>query len=127
MPSFEPVKRKNLIMDIPKIVIDTNVIVSALRSKRGTSYTLILLIGKKKFELNISVPLVFEYEKVVFDPNQKIPYTKGEINKILDFIVANSNHYAIYYLWRPYLKDQKDDMVLELAFSSNSEFIVTFN
>ena len=114
-------------MNLPKIVIDTNVIVSALKSKQGASYALFLLTGKHKFEFNISVPLVLEYEKVLFDPKIKIPFTKKEIDKILNYLCANSNHHKIYYLWRPYLKDEKDDMVLELAVSSNSDYIITFN
>jgi len=110
-----------------KIVIDTNVIVSGLKSKQGTSYALLLLIGKEKFECNISVPLVLEYEKTLFDPNLKIPFSKEEREKIIDFLCANAKHYKIYFLWRPYLKDEKDDMVLELAVSSNSDYIITFN
>ncbi|MBU0677658.1 MAG: putative toxin-antitoxin system toxin component, PIN family [Verrucomicrobia bacterium] len=50
-------------MSLPKIVIDTNVFVSALRSKRGASFRLVSLIGRKKFDLSVSVPLVLEYEK----------------------------------------------------------------
>lgn len=114
-------------MNIHKIVIDTNVIVSALKSKKGTSYALFRLIGADKFELKISVPLILEYEKVLLDPKIRIPFTKDEIGKILNFICANSTHHKIYFLWRPYLKDEKDDMVLELAVSSNSEYIITFN
>ena len=114
-------------MNISKIVIDTNVIVSALKSKKGTSYSLLRLIGKGKFEYNISVPIMLEYEKVLLDSKLKIPFMKQEIEKILNFICANSNHHKIYYLWRPYLKDEKDDMVLELAVSSNADYIITFN
>jgi hypothetical protein len=33
----------------------------------------------------------------------------------------------IFYLWRPVLRDPKDDMVLELAVESQSDFIVTSN
>ena len=63
----------------------------------------------------------------MLDPKIRIPFTKDEIGKILNFICANSIHNKIYFLWRPYLKDEKDDMVLELAVSSNSEYIITFN
>ncbi len=114
-------------MKIPKITIDTNVIVAGLKSKLGTSHALLQLIGKNKFENNISVPLILEYEKVLFDPKLKIPFKKEEIVKILNFVCANSGHHKIYYLWRPFLKDEKDDMVLELAVASKSDFIFTFN
>ncbi len=114
-------------MNVPKIIIDTNVIVSALKSKKGTSHALFKLIGKQQFVCNISVPLIVEYEKVLLDPALEIPFTQTKIKKILNFVCANSNHHRIFYLWRPFLKDEKDDMVLELAVSSNCDFIVTFN
>ncbi len=110
-----------------EIVIDTNIIVSALKSKLGTSYSLVMLIGLKKFNINLSVPLIMEYEKVLLDKKLKIPFAKPDIEKYLDFICANANHHKIYYLWRPYLKDPKDDMVLELAVSGGCKYIVTFN
>jgi predicted nucleic acid-binding protein len=70
-------------MNIPKLVIDTKVIVSALKSKQGTSHALFRLIGKGKFECNISVPLVLEYEKVLLDPSLEIPFTE-EFDKFLE-------------------------------------------
>ena len=41
-----------------KVVIDTNVLVSALKSRRGASYRLISLLPSNKFSIAISVPLV---------------------------------------------------------------------
>ena len=52
-------------MKIPQIVIDTNVLVSAQRSKRGASSKLMSLIGTGLFDLHVSVPLVLEYEEVL--------------------------------------------------------------
>ena len=49
------------------------------------------------------------------------------INDLLDYICATSKHTKIYYLWRPCLKDPKDDMVLELAVAAKADFIVTYN
>jgi putative PIN family toxin of toxin-antitoxin system len=65
-------------MNIPSIIIDTNVVASALKSKQGTSYALLMLIGKERFVQNLSVPLLFEYEKVLLDPKLKIPF-RGNI------------------------------------------------
>ena len=45
-----------------KIVIDTNVLVAALRSRRGASFKLVSFLPNDKFSIAISVPLVFEYE-----------------------------------------------------------------
>ena len=38
-----------------------------------------------------------------------------------------SEHRRIFFLWRPFLKDPKDDMVLELAVEAEVEYIVTHN
>jgi predicted nucleic acid-binding protein len=67
------------------------------------------------------------FEKWHLDPSLEIPFAKEEIEKFLNFLCANSKHHKIYFLWCTYLKDEKDDMVLELAVSSNSDYIITFN
>ena len=107
------------------IVIDTNVFISALRSKRGASYKLISNIDCHKFIVNISVPLIIEYESVAKRSN--LALTDKAIDDILDFVCANSKERKIHFLWRPFLKDAKDDMVLELAVGSASSYIVTYN
>ena len=114
-------------MKKPAIVIDTNVIVSALRSRRGASYQLLMNIGKNKFDINISVPLVLEYESAAKRLIGKTKLKKKDIDDIVDYICTTANQWKIFYLWRPYLKDPKDDLVLELAVTSNSQFIVTYN
>ena len=111
----------------PKIVIDTNVIVSAFRSRRGASHKLLMHIGKNKFDINISVPLVLEYESVSKRLIGKTKLKKKDIEDVVDYICTVSKQWEIFYLWRPYLKDPKDDMVLELAVTSKSNFIVTYN
>jgi len=57
----------------------------------------------------------------------EIALSKKEIDDILDFVISNSNHWQIYYLWRPQLKDPSDDMVLELAVTANCNYIITYN
>lgn len=114
-------------MKKPQIVIDTNVVVSALRSQRGASYKLLMEVGSDKFDVNISVPLVLEYEDAAKRLIGKIRLTKRDIEDVLDYICSETKRWKIFYLWRPYLKDPKDDMVLELAVTSKSDFIVTYN
>jgi len=114
-------------MKKPRIVIDTNVVVSALRSQRGASYRLLMEIGSNKFDINISVPLILEYESAVKRLIGKIKPKISDIDDILDYICSVAKRWKIFYLWRPYLKDSKDDMVLELAVTAKSDFIVTYN
>ncbi len=114
-------------MKKPGIVIDTNVIVSALRSSRGASYKLLTAIDSNKFDINISVPLVLEYEDATKRLIGKIMLRKKDIDDILNYICSVAEHWKIFYLWRPYLKDPIDDMVLELAVTANCDYIVTYN
>ncbi len=114
-------------MDAPQIVMDTSVFVAALRSRRGASYKLLALIDSGKFVANVSVPLVLEYEDAAKRLIGQITLTARDIDHILDYICVVARHHVIFYLWRPFLKDPKDDMVLELAVSARCDFIVTYN
>ena len=51
----------------------------------------------------------------------------GTFADILDYLCMVSEHRRIFFLWRPFLKDPKDDMVLELAVEAEVEYIVTHN
>ncbi len=110
-----------------KIVVDTNVFISALKSKRGASFKLFFDTPKEKFENNISPSLIFEYESIAKRDSGNIMLSDNEIDSILDMICKWSNKCEIYFLWRPYLKDPKDDFILELAVESQSDFIITYN
>ena len=110
------------------IVIDTNVIVSALRSDMGASYSLISKLPSKKFQTALSVPLYIEYQDVLTRKSHLTgASTQEEILSFLRYFCKISSHQKIFYLWRPWLKDPKDDMVLELAVASKSQSIVTYN
>ncbi len=110
-----------------KIVIDTNVFISALKSKRGASFKLLFDTSKEKFEQTISPGLIFEYESVAKRKSSGIKLSETDIDVIIDMICDWSIKCEIFYLWRPYLKDPKDDFILELAVESQSDFIITYN
>ena len=112
---------------VRKIVIDTNVFISALRSRRGASYRLFMLLGRGDFEINMSVPLVVEYEDEAKRIAREIGLAYGDINDILDYICSVARKRVIHFLWRPFLKDPQDDHVLELAVEAGCDFIVTHN
>ncbi len=110
-----------------KIVIDTNIIVSSLHSKRGYSHKLLSIIDDERIKVFISVPVVLEYEDAIKREKSNIKFKKSEVDDFLDFICLIGEQRKIHYLWRPFLKDRKDDMFLELAVESGSDFIITFN
>ena len=114
-------------MTAPQIVIDTNVLVAGLRSQDGYAFRLLQLVGTGRFEINLSVPLVLEYEAVL---NRELPnllVSLQVVDAVINYHCAVGRHHRIYFLWRPFLRDTKDDMVLELAVKAACRFIVTFN
>ncbi len=117
----------NTSMGKTQIVLDTNIIVSALRSQQGASYRLVTLIGQADFEINLSVPLALEYEDAAKRLLGQIAMLEQDIDDILDYLCRMAQQREIFYLWRPFLKDPKDDMVLELAVSAGCAFIVAYN
>lgn len=114
-------------MSETQVVLDTNILISALRSQRGASYKVLMLIGRANFEINLSVSLMLEYEDVAKRLLGQIPLTESDVDDILDYLCQTANRREVFYLWRPFLKDPKDDMVLELAVSGGCEVIITYN
>jgi len=112
---------------LPWIVLDTNVLVSALRSRRGASYKLLSLVGKGLFDIVLSVPLVVEYESASKRQSRQLGLTHQDIDDVLDYLCSVGVHRQIYFLWRPYLRDPKDDLVLEVAVESESDYVITYN
>ena len=114
-------------MKLARIVIDTNIFVSSLRSKQGMSYQLLSFLGGRLFRPVVTVPLVVEYEKSLCDPRTEVPFTGDEIRKYLNYVCSTSDCRKVHYLWRPFLRDSNDDMVLEAAVCGQCEYIITFN
>ena len=113
---------------ILRIVLDTDVMVAALRSDRGASRRLVLAALDRDFELLLSVPLMIEYEAVLTRPEhlQEIGLTAREVNEVLDALVRVSIQVPLRFLWRPRLRDPADEMVLETAVKGGADWLVTF-
>ncbi len=114
-------------MSLPQIVIDTNVIVAGLRSRRGSAFRLLTLIDKERFDIHLSVPLVLEYTEVLLRELPNLYLSCDEVDDLIDFYCAVGVHHEIFFLWRPFLRDPKDEMVLELAVKAGCESIITYN
>lgn len=106
------------------IVLDTNVLVAALKSSRGSSFRLLSQVEHDRFILHVSTPLVTEYEAVLKRGITSL--SAEEIDDVIDFICSRAVLNKIFYLWRPVLKDPDDDFVLELAVKANAA-IITWN
>lgn len=110
-----------------KIVIDTNVLVSSLKSSNGASFKLISILPNQKFISVISVPLIIEYEAVLKRVDLPPEIKSEDIDDFIDYICEISEYQDIYFLWRPFLPDPFDDHILEVAVASDCDAIITYN
>jgi putative PIN family toxin of toxin-antitoxin system len=113
--------------NLPQVVLDTNVIYSGLRSRRGASFKLLSLLGSGRFEIHLSVPLVLEYEEVLQEKRRNLGLTEADVADVLDYLCQVAGLHEIHFLWRPRLKDPDDEMILELAVGASCDYIVTYN
>jgi putative PIN family toxin of toxin-antitoxin system len=110
-----------------QVVLDTSVLVAAVRSSQGASFRILQLVGDPRWELNLSPALLFEYEEIATIHAKKFWSEPNRLGDLLDFLIANANRPRISYSWRPILRDADDDMILELAIAAQAGFIVTHN
>ena len=107
------------------VVLDTNVLVAAPKSRNGASFQLLGLLGPDApFQLSLSVPLVLEYEMAL---RRTLGSEDKRIEPVLDYLCQVADLREIYFLWRPFLRDPGDEMVLEVAVGAQSSRIVTHN
>jgi predicted nucleic acid-binding protein len=102
------------------IVLDTCVLVSGLRSRRGASFQILSRIGTGAFELAVSVPLVVEYEDVLVRQADVIGLQAKDVEDLLDYVCSVAKRQSIFFLWRPLSPDPKDDMVAEVAVAAGA-------
>jgi putative PIN family toxin of toxin-antitoxin system len=114
---------------ILRVVLDTDVLVAALRSDLGASRQLLISALDRKIEMLVSVPLMVEYEAVLTRPEHMdaSELTAKEVNEVLDAVAKVAIPVYLRFLWRPQLKDPADEMVLETAVNGGADRLVTFN
>lgn len=111
-----------------RIVIDTSVLVAAARSRQGASFALVSSLPNPQFDLALSVALFTEWQAVLTRPEHLPPgVTAEDALGYLRYLASIAHLQDVYYLWRPFLRDPDDDMVLECAVASGSQYLVTHN
>lgn len=110
------------------ITLDTNVLVTATRSRQGASFRLLAGLPDPRCRLALSVALYTEWQDVLSRPEHLPPGMGPEdARAFLRYLVSLAHLQAVHYLWRPFLRDPDDDMVLECAVASSSRYLVTHN
>lgn len=114
-------------MNKTKVVVDTNVLYAGLYSSKGASHRILRALERGRIKTVISTALLFEYEYILQRNKSELRLSDRDIEKLLDNLCRLSAHQKIYFLWRPYLVDPKDDHILEVAVASGTEIILTHN
>ena len=109
-----------------QVVIDTDILVAAMRSKNGASHRLLSLLGDGRWRPNLTVAIALEYEAVLKRDCQRFGLTESDIDDLLDGICSEAGLHRLYFLWRPVAADPDDDLVMEAAIASHSDFVITF-
>ena len=112
-----------------KYLLDTCIIISALRSKQGASHFLLRKAILKQLPIIMHFKLLAEYHDVLTRPKMlsALIYTADEIEKILIGLVSVAEEVNPHFLWRPNLKDEKDNFLVEIAVASQPCTIITHN
>ncbi len=111
-----------------RVVFDSSVLVAAARSRQGASFALVNSIPAPEFQICLSVGLYTEWQQVLTRA-EHLPRgrTPEDARKFLRYLASQAHLQEIHFLWRPFLRDADDDMVLELAFAAGCRHIVTHN
>jgi putative PIN family toxin of toxin-antitoxin system len=108
------------------VALDTNVVVAALRSRRGASFAIVRRIGQGWVPL-ISVPLILEYEAVGKRQAELLKIPEATVEKIVRAFCFFGRETDIHFRLRPFLPDPSDEFILELAVAGRADAIVTHN
>ncbi len=112
-----------------RVTLDTNILYQALRSRTGASHGILQLVRAGDLQLAISVPVFEEYRGVLLRPSvlKETGLDHSDVEAVLDFIALAGVPTPIDFLWRPNLTDETDNMFVELAVASGSQYLITRN
>jgi len=112
-----------------RLVLDTNVIVVAMRSPKGASAALLMAARRSEVTLLANVALVLEYEAICMLAEHRVAaeLSEREASIFVDAVLAMVEPVESHFLWRPQLRDPSDELVLEAAVNGQADAIVTFN
>ncbi|HZQ47177.1 MAG TPA: PIN domain-containing protein [Verrucomicrobiae bacterium] len=110
-----------------RVILDTNVVVAAMRSRTGASFRLLATIGHAQWQSVVTPALMYEYEDVTRRPGAAPGLSPQDITNILDAIYRESLRQFVWFAWRPLSSDPSDDAILEAAIAGRCDYVVSFN
>ena len=109
--------------------MDTNVLVAAMISAKGINREVLRACFTGRAQPVIGEPLFLEYEAVLSRSAlmARSPLNASERRKLLEAFLSTCEWVDVYFGWRPNLRDEGDNHLMELAVAGGAEFIVTNN
>ena len=116
-------------MSQARVIIDSNVLVSAFTNAQGASREVLRSVLRREAVALLSIPLFMEYEAVLTRPEtqRRCPLSRAEQGQLFDAFLTGAEMVEVYYRWRPNLRDEGDNHVLELAVAAGDAPILTYN
>lgn len=110
-------------------MVDTDVVVAAMRSPRGASSELLRRIDDGKAVMLLTVALALEYEAVCTLAEHRLAsgLSASDVALYVDGLIGMAEPVTAFFRWRPQLRDPGDELVLEAAVNGQADAIVTFN
>jgi putative PIN family toxin of toxin-antitoxin system len=110
-----------------RVVLDTNVILAALLSRRGAAFEILQRLRLGEFRLALSNHLLLEYEEVLKRNAAMLALTHGDVDRFLNAICQAADCYQLPAPQPPRLPDPDDEPLLRLAETSGGRLITTHN
>lgn len=112
-----------------RVVLDTSVIVAALRTRRGAANEVLRRVAARRLLLLATPPLFLEYEEVLKRPEQQLAHGLAleAIDEFLAELAALIEPVEVHFQWHPQVRDPSDEMVLEAAINGRADALVTYN
>ncbi|HTV94791.1 MAG TPA: putative toxin-antitoxin system toxin component, PIN family [Steroidobacteraceae bacterium] len=112
-----------------RLVLDTNVVVAAMRSPKGASAALLMAARRNEITILANVALALEYEATCLRAEHGVAggLRPPQVGIFIDAVIAMAEPVESHFLWRPQLRDPADELVLEAAANGRAAAIVTFN
>lgn len=112
-----------------RIVLDTSVLVAALRSRLGAGNAILRMVAQKRLALLATPPLFLEYEDVLKRPEHCLVHrlSPAQLDDFLRELAALIVPVDVHFRWRPQVHDTNDEMVFEAAINGEADALVTYN
>lgn len=112
-----------------RVILDTSVLIAAMRSPVGSSAEILRFVLARKITILMDYKLFCEYEAVALRSHHlhAIGAARAEASSFLQVIADLAEPVMVSYLYRPLSQDSNDDMVLELAINARADAVISFN